>query len=158
MNIVEDLFGGQQQQQELQNFAKRYDQGHPSQGYDDQEVVQKHNQVAKHLSPQQYQQAAKESFEKLTPQERQEFAQWLKQRAKQHNAKVPEFDQNQAQSPDFLASLMGNMQQQGGTGALLGSLMGGGSGGSGNSSMLGNPVAKAALAGIAAMAAKKFLG
>lgn len=158
MNIVEDLFGGQQQQQELQNFAKRYDQGHPSEGYDDQEVVQKHNQVAKHLSPQQYHQAAKESFEKLTPQERQEFAQWLKQRAKQHNSNVPEFDQNQAQSPDFLAGLMGNMQQQGGTGALLGSLMGGGSGGGGGSSMLGNPIAKAALAGVAAMAAKKFLG
>src|SRR5206468_2188154 len=145
MDIVETLFGGQQQKNEFQDFANRYDRGHPSEGYDDQEVVQKHNHVAKNVSPQQYQQAAKESFERLTPQERKEFAQWLKQRAKQHNAKVPEFDQNQAQSPDFLAGLLGNMaQQQGGPAAMLGGLMGGGGSGSGGGAagMLGNPVAK----------------
>ena len=45
-------------------------------------------------------------------------------------------------------------QQPGGLGALLG---GGGGGGGGMGDMLGNPLAKAALAGVAAMAVKQMM-
>ena len=47
-------------------------------------------------------------------------------------------------------------QQPGGLGALLGG-GGGGGGGGGMGDMLGNPLAKAAMAGIAAMAVKQMM-
>jgi hypothetical protein len=61
----------------------------------------------------------------------------------------------------MLAQLLGGLHQQPG---LLGQLLGGGAGGllgggggGGTGGMLGNQLAKAALAGIAAMAAKRML-
>ncbi len=61
------------------------------------------------------------------------------------------------QTPDLLGSLLGG----GGMGGALGGLLGGGGGGMGGAldgSGGGNPVMKAALGGIAAMAAKRMMG
>ena len=63
------------------------------------------------------------------------------------------------QDPGYLAQVTGQMHQQqpGILGQLLGSALGGGGGG-GSQSMLESPIAKAALAGVAAMAVKQMMG
>ncbi len=67
MNILQNILGGGQQQQDYRGFVNRYQQGQPWEGYSDQEVMQRYGQIAPNLSPQQYQQAAQQSFERKTP-------------------------------------------------------------------------------------------
>lgn len=168
MNMLENLLGGQQQG-DYQNFANRYDQGAPEEGYSGQEVMDRYSQIAPNLPFNNYTQAAEQAFERMSPQQRQEFGQFLQQQAQQHNIDIPQFSQgtssSQFQNSGFLAQALGSLHQQqpGLVGQLLGGVMGGGSGnigssGGGASGILGNPAAKAALAGIAAMAVKQFMG
>lgn len=165
MEFVEKLMGGGQQQEEYQGFVDRYDSGHPSEGYDEQEVMQRHQDVAAHLSPDEYQQAAQQSFERLSPEERKQFGQHLQEEAEQQGYNDPDLanaHHDQFQDSGFLAQIAGKMQGQ--EPGMLGQLLGGGGGGLGGmlgsssgSGMMGNPMAKAALAGIAAFAAKKMM-
>jgi len=220
---LQQALGGQQQQQEYQDFANRYEQGAPSEGYSDQEVTQRYQQVAQHLPPQAYQQAAQQSFERMTPQDRQQFGQALQQQAQQQGINVQGMGESNFQDPSSLAQMTTQVHQQ--QPGLLAGLLGGGGGqpmgdqpmgdqqfagqqlggmqggqtwqtldsqtreiftrqwgdraqqeweqenaqnmgggaqgsgaqGGGMGSMLGSPVAKAAMAGIAAMAVKNML-
>jgi hypothetical protein len=61
------------------------------------------------------------------------------------------------QDPGYLAQVTGGMQQRQ-PGMLEQLLGGGGGGGGGRGGMLSNPLAKATLAGVAAMAVKKMTG
>jgi hypothetical protein len=149
MSFLQNLLGNQQQQQDYQDFVNRYEQGHPSQGYSDQEVWNRYQQVAPQLPPQQYQQAALEAVNRLSPQERAQLGQYLMQQAQQQGASMPGLQQGgNLQNPNALAGAMAQMHQQ--QPDVLQNLFGKGG-------ALGNPLAKAAVAGIAAMAAKQFL-
>src|SRR5918911_3301243 len=160
MNLLEQLLGGgQQQQQEYQDFTQRYDQGPPWQGISDQEAYSRFQQVAPQLPPGMYQQSAQQAFERLDPQQRMQLGQYLQQQAQQQNVPFPHQGGMDAfQDPGYLAQLTGQMHQQqpGILGQLLGSALGGGgsAGGAGGQSILESPIAKAALAGVAAMAVK----
>ncbi len=166
MNFVEGLMGGGQQQ-ELQGFVNRYEQGHPSEGYDDQEVMQRHHDVAANLSPEEYQQAAQQSFDRMSPDERKQFGQHLQEEAQQRGYNDPNLDNaghEDLQDSGFLAQTAGHMQQQ--QPGMLGQILSGGGGGLGGmlgsgsqsgGSILSNPMAKAALAGIASFAVKKMM-
>jgi hypothetical protein len=152
---LEGLLKGSGAQQDYGDFVKRYNQGPPSQGYENDEVARRYEQIAPALPPQDYQRAAMEAFERMSPQERSEFAQALQQRTQQQNVQVPGFqdlDRNgvddRFQDPGTLAKYTTQVQQQ--KPDILGELLGPGG-------MLGSTAAKAALAGIAAMAASKFL-
>ena len=155
---MEQLLGSGPQRQDYQDFANRYDQGPPHEGYSDQEVLDRYNQVAPQLPPDLYQQSAQEAFGRMTPQERQEFARYLQQRSQQQGLKFPDFNQDgiddRYQDPQKLAQVTSRMEQQ--QPGILGQLLGGGGGG-GAGSMLDNPLAKAALAGVAAIAVKKMM-
>lgn len=168
MGLFERLLGGQQggpppqqQRQEFQDFVGRYEQGAPWTGISDQEAVQRYQQVAPHLSPQEYQESAQEAFARLSPQERQQFGQYLRQQAQQQQVDIPDLNRDEIddrlQDPRYLAQVTGRMHQQ--QPGLLGQLLGGGGsgGGGGAADVLGNPLAKAALAGIAALAAKRMM-
>lgn len=170
MDLFERVLGGQQggpppqqQRQEFQDFVGRYEQGPPWMGVSDQEAVQRYQQVAPHLSPQEYRESAQEAFARLSPQERQQFGQYLRQRAQQQGVDVPDFNRDgiddRLQDPAYLAQTASQLHQQQPT--LLGQLLGGGSSGSGSgggaAAVLGNPLAKAALAGIAAVAVKRMM-
>ena len=159
---MQQLLGGGQQRQDYQDFIDRYDQGAPYEGISDQEALDRYQQVAPHLPPAEYQQAAQEAFARMSPQERMEFTQYLRQRAQQQNLNFPDLNQDGIddrvqRDPGELARMTSRMRQQqpGGLGALLGG--GGGGGGGGMGDMLGNPLAKAALAGVAAMAVKQMM-
>ena len=169
-NILGQLFGGGQNQ-DYQDFVNRYHQGPPSEGYDNQEVMHRYQQIAPHLPPGEYQQAAQDALARISPSERQQLGQYLLQSAQQQGLNVPcmvgQTGGGSWQDPGMLAQLFGTLQQQqpGLISQLLGSALGGGaspyqqsgsSGGTGN--LLSSPIAKAALAGIAAMAAQRFLG
>jgi hypothetical protein len=151
MGVLDSLLANPSQQQDYQDFVGRYQQGQPHEGYTDQEVVQRYQQVAPNLSPQEYQAAAEQSYARLSPQERLQLGQYLQQQAQQQG--LAGFGQgvpvDQYQDPRYLARATAQVHQQ--QPGLLGGLLGGGGGG-------GNPLAKAALAGIAATAVSRALG
>jgi hypothetical protein len=160
-NILQNLFGGGQRQQ-YQDFVQRYEQGQPADGYSGQEVMDRYQAVAHQVPNDVYQSSAEQAFARLSPQERQEFAQFLQQRAQQQNVSLPGmgggFGGQVQQDPGALAGIVTQLHQQPG---LLSGLLGGGGQTSGGQrqqgSILDNPVAKAAMAGIAAMAVKNLM-
>src|SRR6187551_3083011 len=67
MGILDDLLGNEQLQKQYKDFVKRYEQGDPSEGYSDQEVLERYGEVSHAVPPDQYAQAAQESLSKLSP-------------------------------------------------------------------------------------------
>ncbi len=163
MDLLQNLLGGGQQRQEFQEFANRYDQGPPYQGFPGEEAYQRYQQIAPQLPPDVYEDAARESFSRMSPQERQQFGQMLRQRSQQQGVNFPDVNHDgiddRMQDPNYLAQITGRMHQQ--QPNLLGQLLGGGQqqalGGGGIGDLLNNPLAKAALGGIAAMAVKRMM-
>ncbi len=163
MNFLQNLFGGNQEtENDYRDFVNRYEQGSPHEGYSDEEVSRRYQQVSRQVSPDIYQESAQEAFSRMSPQERMQFGQNLRSSAQQQNFNFPDLDQDgqddRFQDPNYLAQATGRIHQQ--QPDMLGQLMNGvGSltGGTGGSSPLGNPLVKGALAGIAAMAVKKMM-
>jgi hypothetical protein len=158
MDMLAQILGGGQNRQQYEDFVNRYDTGAPWDGISDQEAFSRYQQVAPQLSPQMYQESAQEAFSQLTPQQRLQLGQHLQQQTRQQGLNVPDLNQDgiddRLQDPAYLAQATGQLQQQ--QPGILGDLLGGGGGGGGQS-MLQSPIAKAALAGIAAMAVKKMM-
>lgn len=164
MDLLQNLLGGGQQRQEYEDFANRYDQGSPYDGISGDEAYRRYQQVAPQLPPDVYEDAARESFSRMSPQERMQFGQHLQQRSRQQGVNFPDLNQDgiddRYQDPNFLAQMTGRMHQQ--QPGLLGQLLGGGQqqsvgGGGGVGDLLNNPLAKAALGGIAAMAVRRMM-
>jgi hypothetical protein len=131
----------------LDQLISQFDQGQHQQ-VDDQELQQAYGQVAGQLPQDQYVQAAKDAFARLSPEQRAEFARQLQAQAAQHGLPVPAA-QAATTDPSDLAAATGqvhaiqpNLLQQmfapGGT--------------------FSSPIAKAALLGITAMAAQRLMG
>jgi hypothetical protein len=173
MDLLEQLIGGGQQRQQYQEFTNRYDQGAPWQGISDQEALNHYNQIAPQLPPQLYQESAQEAFARLTPEQRMQLGQYLQQQAQQQGVGGlpgvnPGGMPHQFQDPGYLAQATSRMEQQqpgilgqllgGALGGGMGGAMGGGPGGMAGGGMLESPIAKAALAGVAAMAVKRMMG
>ena len=184
------MFSGfQGNPQQAQDFINRYQQGAPQEGYSNQEVAQQYQQVVPQLSPEQYQQAAQQSFQNMSPDQRQQFGQLLQQQAQQQGYAMPPQQQGMYQDPNALAQMTTQVHQQ--NPGLLGGMLGGGQGGGGQtwetldpqtrdlfvrqwgpdraqaewekenanaSNPLHSGVARAAMAGIAAVALKNALG
>jgi len=151
MGFLENLLGDPQQQQDYQQFINRYQQGQPQEGYTGQEAWQRYQQVAPQLPPQDYEQAALAAFQRMSPEQRQQFGQYVQQ-AQQQGMQLPGFQQSAPgnyQDPGQLAQAMRQAHQQ--NPDILQNLLG--SGGA-----LSNPMVKAVVAGIAAMAARQMLG
>ncbi len=155
--LLGGLFGGQDDDDDrrrgrAQDFVNRYEQGPPYQGISDEEAYHNYRQVAGQLPPQEYEESAAEAFQRLSPQERRQFAQMLQQRA------GGQFGSFQEDDPRQLARMTSQYRQQdpGGLASLFGG--GGGGGGGGMGDMLNNPLAKAALGGVAAIAMKRMMG
>jgi len=174
MDMLQNILGGGQNRQQLQDFSNRYEQGAPWDGISDQEAIENYQRVAPHLPPQMYQESAEEAFSRMSPQQRLQLGQYLQQQTRQQGHNFPDLNQDgiddRLQDPRYLAQVTGQMQQQqpnllgqilggamGGGGSMGGGGMGGGGAMGGAGALLSNPIAKAALAGIAATAAKRML-
>lgn len=159
MGILDELLGSGQLQRQFQDFVNRYEQGHPAEGYSDQEVIDRYRDVAHAVPREQYMDAAQEALAKLSPEERAEFLKLLQERANARGVALPRQvgtdprDLGQVVSdlhekPGQLRDILADPPRQGspsspGTDALT--------------NVLGSPVAKAALAGIAAMVVKRVM-
>ena len=136
MSFLDKLLGDSNKRQQLQDFIGRFEQGAPHEGYSDEEAINHHEEIASQLSPDEYRQAAEEAVSRLSPEERLQLGQHLIEQARAQGLDPSEAAQDEQQ-----------LSSAGGLGSLLG----------GGGSMLSNPLAKAALGGIAAMAAKRIL-
>jgi hypothetical protein len=116
MGILDNLMANPQTQQQLQDFANRYQQGAPHEGYSDQEVMQRYQQVAPQLPQQDYVAAAEQAFEKMSQQQRQQFGQFVQQQAQAQGTAVPGFGQGVSpemyQNANYLAQQAGQLHQQ----------------------------------------------
>src|SRR5215475_15918732 len=153
MGILDELLAGGQRQNDYKDFVKRYEQGAPSEGYSDQEVLERYGEVSHVVSPDQYAQAAQEALSKLSPDERAAFVKMLQDRAAARGVTLPgkvapepkelgqvltDLHKKPGQLRDMLGDDPAQPQQQ-----ALGS--------SPIISILSSPMGKAVLAGIAAM-------
>jgi hypothetical protein len=183
-SVMKGLFGGgdeaevQKKAADAEDFVKRYEQGDPAEGYSTEEAIQHYKEVSSVASQEQMQKATKQSIEKLTPSEREEFAKMLQQR---QSGTFQQRTGTEAGGPsggvgvdDILGSLMGGgaFAGGGGIGDILGSLMGGATGqpsaptqpsatsqagGFDIGDILSHPAAKAVLAGVAAYGMKELM-
>lgn len=196
-SLFKGIFGGTDgdydtRRSQVQDFVSRYDDGPPTEGFSDDEALRHYDEVAGHLSPEEYQEVATQAFERMSPEQRREFAQMLMRHDDDGSSPPIDSDtqyedprqlaqatsQVQQQRPKGLAELLGTNsvrtedstggmgdQMGGGPGGMLGDLTGGysqqrgygqvGAGGIGG--LVNNPVARAALGGIAAMAFRQLL-
>jgi hypothetical protein len=160
MGILEELLGGGQRQKEYSDFVDRYEQGHPSQGYSDQEVLKRYGDVSHAVPPDQYARAAQEALGKLSPEERAAFVKILQERAAARGVTLSREVQPEStelgqiltdlhQKPGQLRDMLGAGDVQSRGQAAESSAIG---------AMLASPMAKAVLAGIAAMVVKRVVG
>ena len=89
MGILDELLGGGQRQKEYRDFVNRYEQGDPSEGYSDQEVLKRYGEVSHAVPPDQYAKAAQEALGKLSPEERAAFVKMLQERAAARGVTLP---------------------------------------------------------------------
>ena len=89
MGMLDDLLGNEQFQKQFKDFVKRYEQGNPSEGYSDQEVLKRYGEVSHAVPRDQYARAAQEALGKLSPEERAEFLEMLQERAAARGVNLP---------------------------------------------------------------------
>ena len=161
MGMLDELLSGGQRQKEYSDFVDRYQQGHPSQGYSDQEVLKRYGEVSHAVPPDQYAQAAQEALSKLSPEERSEFVKMLQDRAAARGITLPG---KVAPEPTDLGAVLTDLHKKPGQ---LRDMLGGGAAqpqqqAPGLSPMitdiLSSPMAKAVLAGITAMVVRRVVG
>ena len=158
MGILDELLTGGQRQKDYKDFVNRYEQGNPSEGYSDQEVLKRYGEVSHAVPPDQYAQAAQEALSKLSPEERAEFLKMLQERAAAHGVKLPG---KVASDPEDLGQVLTDLHEKPGQ---LRDMLGGGQpqaqaqGSNPIIDILSSPQAKAVLAGIAAMVVKNVMG
>jgi hypothetical protein len=158
--MVQGLFGGgaagDEEKAKAQDFINRYQTGDPAEGYSEQEAIEQLQAVAKVATPEQMQQALKQSVANLPDDERAQFNQMLQERQAgtgmvdiERSGDRKEVESRDSSGgggdsaglDDLLGGLLGGMAggsaAQGGGGGLgdiLGGLLGGGGGNTGATS------------------------
>jgi len=186
MGLLDELMsgGGGADRDRYDRFASRYDQGRPHEGYDDDEVADHYGKLQSHLDDDTYHESARDAYSRMEPGERADFKRQLHSEARRRGHTDLDGDgypddpdslarytnQVRRRDPDLLTSMLGGGGGGGGAagggalGAALGAMSGGGMGGAGGGlggggggGGGGNPLARAAVAGITAMAARKLM-
>jgi hypothetical protein len=139
------------------DFADRYDRGAYDQMGDD-EVIHNYRAAASRLSPEEYQMAAADALRKMDPEQRRELRREMRRRSRDRYDAADD-------SPEEMARTMQRADQEEQGGGGLAGLFGLGGGGDrdnrpqqggGLQGVLDNPLAKVAMAGVAAYAAKRL--
>lgn len=170
-SMLKGLFGSGEDDRSnnARDFVNRFEQGPIDQGYSDDEAFEHFQRVSQHADPQMMQRAAEQTFSRMDPNQRDEFAQLLQQQMGGHGGSSMSSDPRemagmvsrmQKDNPSGLASLFGGggNDRDGGGGGGIGGMLGGLLGGGGGGGMLGGSLGKVALGGIAAYAMKEMLG
>jgi hypothetical protein len=114
----------------------------------DQDVHSSYSQYATQLPQDQYVAAARDAFDQLSPQQREEFARELQAKAQHHGYDMPATS-NIASDSESLANAVGSVHAEQ-PNAMQQMFAPGG--------MFSSPIAKAALLGVTAMAAQRLMG
>jgi hypothetical protein len=67
MGLLDRLLQGGQDRDDYQDFVNRYDQGPPYEGISHDGAVGRYQQVARELSPEVYQQSARDALSRMVP-------------------------------------------------------------------------------------------
>lgn len=161
MDFLQQIMGGRgDEREQYRDFVERYGRGAPWEGISDREAYDRYEQVAPRLPRDEYVSSATEAFARLSPDERREFGRFLQERASQRGVSFSDYNgdgmDDRYQDPRYLAQMTGRVREE--QPGLLEQVLGGGGGRGDGGSMLSNPIAKAAMAGIAAMAVKRVMG
>lgn len=180
-SVLKGLFGGgefesEEKTKQAKDFVNRYEEGDPTEGYSQEEAIEHYRQIAQNADPETMQRATQKAVERLSPSQREDFAKMIQQRKEgQVERREGEPGGGGGGLDDILGSLMGGGGAGGAGGLgglddLFGSVLGGGAasrttqataGGGGGGldigDLLGSPVGKAVLGGIAAFAMKEVL-
>lgn len=122
--LLGGLFGGQddddgvKRKERATDFVNRFQQGEPWENISGEEALQNYKGVVQQLSPEEYESAATEALSRLSPEDREKFANFLQQGS---GAQVS----GDMKDPQQVAHLTNQVRQGGGGG--LSSLFGGGS-------------------------------
>jgi hypothetical protein len=112
--------------QDHQDYLERFRQG--PQAVSEEEAASRYEQVAPNLPPEVYHQSAQEVFAQLSPEQRMQLGQALIQSARQHGQSFPDVNQDgiddRLQDPDYLAQTATQVEQQ--QPGLLSRILGGG--------------------------------
>ncbi len=169
-----DIFKAIQNRPEYENFVNRYNQGAPWEGYSDEEVLDRYGAVAHSVSSSDYEQAARAAFERLTPEQRAEFARGIQEQAQNRGIQIqlpPSGPAAGGGDVDWLSQATTKLHEQPGLIREIFSSFTGGpqasstgrtqpdsTASSGVGGLLSSPLAKAALAGITATLVKRAMG
>ena len=150
MDVLKNIFGGADPDDHEQR-AQRYQQGYSSGQFDDldeQDVQERYRRTVQHAPPEMVAQAHEEAFRRLPPEERQRVVGYFQQAA--DDPRQPYTHQFSGGPQDYdprqMAQMAGRAREQ--QPDLLQGLGG----------VLSNPMAKMALAGVAAVAAQRMMG
>jgi hypothetical protein len=148
---LQNMLGGQSGER-VQDFINRYQQGHPSEGIDANETAEHYNQIASQAPTDVYRDSARDAFERLSPEERQQFSTWLNQRTQEQGistqSQLDTTNGTAAPSASSMADTVTQLHQD--QPNLLQQIFGQGG-------ALSNPIARAAAAGITAMIAQRVM-
>jgi hypothetical protein len=154
MDLLNNILGNPKTRSQYDDFIDRYQGTPPWDSINDDEAVQRYQEITPQLSDQDYETAAEAAFSKLSPDERREFSRYLRQQAQQRG--MNDFDgdgiDDRLEDPKDLARRTTQVRRQDPN--LLEQLMGK----SGTGGPLDNPLAKMVFAGITAFAASKVMG
>lgn len=117
----------------------------------DADAHQAYGQVAAQLSPQEFQQVASDAYTRLTPDQRTQVADYLRSQAANQSINVPQLPSGPQAASDPAALAAATSQIHGQNPNLLQQLFAPGG-------TFSSPIAKMALLGITAMAAKRLTG
>ncbi|HET9613517.1 MAG TPA: hypothetical protein VFP22_01795 [Candidatus Limnocylindrales bacterium] len=149
MKDVSSLLGGQLGSN-LQGLIDQFQQGQ-HQAVPDEQVSSAYGQVAAGLPQDQYEQAARDAFSRLSPQQRQEFLQTLQTQTQQSGTTGAAAGAVQSASADPGSLAQATAQVHAEQPNLLQQMFAPGG-------TFSSPIAKAALLGISAMAAQRLMG
>jgi hypothetical protein len=148
MGILESLVSGERKQM-FEDLASRFEQGAPWEGVGDDEARERHDEVAREASPDQYERAAREAFERFSPQDRRKLGRQVAEHASARASSVPRDEAERLGDSDdsgSLAKLMAKVQRE--NPELVSQVLG----------AVGGGLGKGALAGIASMLFKQVAG
>lgn len=169
MGLFEILMGGGQKRQEYEDFARRYEQGPPWEGYSDREVLDRYGEVAHEASPADYEAAVREALSRLSPAEQAALVRDLQERTRGRGVVIPApRPRGDGGGLDELARSVRELHEQPGrlrevvtgpSGGPVGQPAGAGpaAGPAGAGNIFASPLAKAAIAGITAMLVRRML-
>jgi hypothetical protein len=112
MNLVQAAFRLAPDRERYEDFARRYDEGHPADGYADEEVLHCYDQVSELLSPSAYCEVAKEAFARLAPPERRQFYTAFLTRTRHHLGRPLARHRKLVDEPTELARLAADLQRR----------------------------------------------